>query len=78
MRAIKIVWPYFFFHHLPIAPSTFSQKRWMMPKHILASCYACFGLALDIRCHFSMLFKCHYHLHLLPRYERGVSDQRVE
>jgi hypothetical protein len=70
MHAIQIVWPYFIFHYLPLGPSTFSQKRWMMPKHILARCNAYFGFAMDIR--------CHYHLHPSPRYEKGVGDQRVE
>jgi hypothetical protein len=27
---------------------------------------------------FPMLLKCHYHLHLLAEFERGVVDQRVE
>jgi hypothetical protein len=46
----------------------------MMPRHILASCYACFGPAMDTRCHFLMFVKCHYHLYLLNEYERGVVD----
>lgn len=47
MHAIQIVCPYFFFHYLPLAPSTFSHKRLSMPKCILAPCYVMHVLGLQ-------------------------------
>jgi hypothetical protein len=32
----------------------------------------------DVKSLFSMLLMCHYHVHPLDEYERGIVDQRVE
>jgi hypothetical protein len=49
----------------------FSQKIVDAQMHFGSMlCYACFGFAMDIG--------CHYHLHPLHGNERGVNDQRVE